>query len=104
MHDFLCTDPDDMNYEELAKKARYFKKSEEGGAAMCQMLEDMRNEAAERGAIEATVRAELKAAKTARETAERMIKYGGMSLEKIALCMPSISMDELKKIAAKMAQ
>lgn len=25
MHDFSCTDPDDMNYEALAKKARYYK-------------------------------------------------------------------------------
>ena len=104
MHDFLCTDPDGMNYEKLAKKARYFKKSDEGGAAMCQMLEDMRNEAAERGAMEATIRAELKAVKTAREAAERMIKSGKMSLEEIVYHMPSLSMDELKKIAAKIVQ
>lgn len=30
MHDFSCTDPDDMNYEILAKKARYFKQDEKG--------------------------------------------------------------------------
>ena len=29
MHDFSCTNPDDMNYEALAKKARYFKQDEE---------------------------------------------------------------------------
>ena len=28
MHDFSCTNPDDMNYETLAKKARYFKQDE----------------------------------------------------------------------------
>ena len=28
MHDFSCTDPEDMNYEELAKRARYFKQDE----------------------------------------------------------------------------
>ena len=100
MHDFSCTNPDDMNYEALAKKARYFKQSDEGGAAMCQMLEDMRNEAAEK----ATRRAELKAEKTARETAERFIKKGQMTLENIADCIPSLSLDELKKIAAKMVQ
>ena len=97
MHDFSCTNPDDMNYEALAKKARYFKQSDEGGAAMCQMLEDMRNEAAEK----ATRRAELKAEKTARETAERFIKKGQMTLENIADCIPSLSLDELKKIAAE---
>ncbi len=29
MHDFSCTNPDDMNYETLAKRARYFKQDEE---------------------------------------------------------------------------
>lgn len=32
MHDFSCTDPDDMDYEALAKKARYCKQDEEGVA------------------------------------------------------------------------
>ena len=35
MHDFSCTDPDDMNYEILAKKARYFKQDEKGVARLC---------------------------------------------------------------------
>ena len=43
---FSCTNPDDMNYETLAKKARYFKQDEKGVAAMCKIMEDMRNEAA----------------------------------------------------------
>ena len=42
MHDFSCTNPDDMNYEALAKKARYFKQDEKGVAAMSKILEDMR--------------------------------------------------------------
>ena len=47
MHDFSCTDPDDMNYEILAKKARYFKQDEKGVATMCKLMEDMRSEAAD---------------------------------------------------------
>ena len=35
MHDFFCMDPDDMNYQQLAKKARFFKENEEGKAVMC---------------------------------------------------------------------
>ena len=35
MHDFSCTNPDDMNYEALAKKARYYKRDEKGVATMC---------------------------------------------------------------------
>ena len=45
MHDFSCTNPDDMNYEALARKARYFKQDEKGVATMCKIMEDMRNEA-----------------------------------------------------------
>ena len=44
MHDFFCTDPDDMYYKTLAEKARYFKKNEKGVATMCKVMEDMRNE------------------------------------------------------------
>ncbi len=77
MHDFSCTDPDDMNYEALAKRARYFKRDEEGVAAMCKMLEDMRNEAAR----EAAQKAEQNKAK---RTAVRMIRAGKMPLEDIA--------------------
>ena len=44
MHDFSCTNPDDMNYEALAKKARYFKQDAKGVATMCKIMEDMRNE------------------------------------------------------------
>jgi hypothetical protein len=69
MYDFSCTNPDDMNYEALAKKARYFKQEEKGVAAMSKILEDMKNEAALR--------------KT-EEVAIRMIKAGKMPLEDIS--------------------
>jgi hypothetical protein len=48
MHDFFCTDPDDMHYKELADKVRYFKEDEKGVAVMCKVMEDMRNEEAKR--------------------------------------------------------
>ena len=48
MHDFFCTDPDDMHYRELADKVRYFKEDEKGVAAMCKVMEDMRNEEAKK--------------------------------------------------------
>jgi len=89
MHDFSCTNPDDMNYEALAKKARYFKQDEKGVAAMCKIMEDMRNEAA---------------LDNARETARRMLKDGELSLEKIARYVPSLSMDELKELETEVMQ
>ncbi len=39
-----------------------------------------------------------------RETAERLIKKGKMSLEDIADCVPSLSLDELKEIEAEVMQ
>ena len=89
MHDFSCTNPNDMNYEALAEKARYFKQDEKGVATMCKLMEDMRNEAA---------------LNNARETAERLIKKGKMTLDEIAECVPLLSLDELKAIEMKVMQ
>lgn len=93
MHNFSCTNPDDMNFEVLAKKARYDKRDGKEVAAMCKIMEDMRNEAAQK--------AELK---SARETAERLIKKGKMALEEIAECVPLLSLDELREIEMKVMQ
>ena len=49
MHDFLCSDLDDMFTPILATKARYLKTDPEGVEIMCKVMEDMRNEAIQRG-------------------------------------------------------
>ena len=69
MHDFFCTNPEDMYYRELAKKVDYLKNTEEGVRTLCKVMEDMRNETAERTKI---------------EIAMDMIKDGELSLEQIA--------------------
>lgn len=69
MHDFFCTDPSDMHFKQLADKVRYFKEDEKGVAAMCKVMEDMRNETAEQTKI---------------EIAMDMIREGELSLEQIA--------------------
>lgn len=84
MHDFSCSNPDDMNYEALAKKARYFKRDEKGVAVMCKIMEDMRNE---------------KEKEVRRDNALRMIKDGELPLEKIAL-YSGLSVEEVKELAA----
>ena len=40
----------------------------------------------------------------ARETAERMIKMGKLSLDEIALYVPSLSVDELRELEAEVMQ
>ena len=69
--------------EALAKKARYFKKDEKEVAAMCKMLEDMRNERAKEVRI---------------DNALCMIKDGVLSLEKVAL-YSGLSIEEVKELA-----
>lgn len=93
MHDFSCENPEDMNFETLAQKARYFKQDEKGVAAMCKMLEDMRDEAAREAALD-----------TARETAKRMIQKGKLTLEEIADYVSVLSMDDLKELEAEVMQ
>ncbi len=82
MHDFLCTNPDDMNYEALAKRARYFKQDKEGVAKMCKIMEDMRNEAVQN---------------KAKKTALHLIKLGKMSLQEIAEAT-ELSLDTVKEL------
>lgn len=44
MHDFRCSDPNDMIDDKIAAKTRYFKETKEGVAYMCKVMEDMRND------------------------------------------------------------
>lgn len=47
MHDFNCTNADDMNYDIMAERTRYLKENPKGVNEMCKVLEEMRNETAE---------------------------------------------------------
>ena len=48
MHDFNCTEADDMIFGLMAERTRYLKENPEGVNEMCKAMEDMRNEAVER--------------------------------------------------------
>ena len=82
MHDFFCTDPDDMHYKALADKVRYFKEDEKGVAAMCKVMEDMRNEAVEKDRI---------------QNAIEMLK-DGLSIEKVAQ-YSRLAIDRVRELA-----
>ena len=83
MHDFFCTDPDDMHYKELADKVRYFKEDEKGVAAMCKVMEDMRNEAVEKRNI---------------EFANTLLKLGKLTVEEIA-ASAGLTIERVKELA-----
>ena len=41
MHDFLCQDPSEMHYKQLAKRASFFKSNEHGVSEMCKIMESI---------------------------------------------------------------
>lgn len=43
MQDLSCTNPDEMNYKELADRARYFKRDKEGQKIMSRIMEEIVN-------------------------------------------------------------
>ena len=56
MHDFLCSDPDDMLTPLLAEKARYLKTDPKGVDIMCRTMEELREESLKRGEEAALLR------------------------------------------------
>ena len=90
MHDFFCTDPDEMHYKQLADKVRYFKENEEGVRTMCATLEKMRDETAKKAAEQATERTRV-------QIAVNLLKEGNLSIEQIARCS-MLAVDRVKEL------
>ena len=88
MHDFNCMKADDMNFELVAERTRYFKENPEGVKQMCKIMEDMRNETRNETLKESAV-----------NTAKRMIAAGKYVLEEIAN-ISGLSLDEVRKLQA----
>ena len=82
MHDFNCTDADDMNFELMAERTRYLKENPEGVSEICKVMEDMRKEERKESIKEITL---------------RMLKAGKYALEEIAE-ISGLSLDEVKKL------
>ena len=82
MHDFFCTNADDMNFELMAERTRYLKENPEGVSQMCKVIEDMRKE-------------ERK--ESMRIAALRMLADRTLALEKIAEYV-DLPLDEVKQL------
>jgi hypothetical protein len=59
MHDFKCENPDDMYYEILRNRVRYFKEDEGGRQEMCAIWEEIRNDGVIEGEIRGRIQGEL---------------------------------------------
>ena len=91
MHDFNCKDAKDMVNPLLAEEVRYLKETEGGRSQMSRILEEMRNEVAEKAKAEGNH-------EKAVNTALKMIARGRDSIEEIAE-ITGLSLEEVRKLA-----
>ncbi len=83
MKDFSCTNPEDMHYKALYERTKHFKATKEGVATMCKMMEDMRNETAEKERI---------------DLAKNLIESHKLSFEEIAM-YTKLTLEQVKGLA-----
>ena len=98
MHDFNCKDAKDMVNPLLAEEVRYLKETEGGLSQMSRILEEMRNEAAEKAKAEG--RAEGKAEGNHEKAVSTSLKMlaKGYEAEEIAE-ITGLSLEEVRKLA-----
>lgn len=107
MNDFSCNDPDDIQNPILSNRVRYLKKTKKGLASMCKMMEDMRNEAEERGHAKGLEEGRVKGIEEgieigANKQTIQMIfdmNENNVAIETIAKCAKK-SLEETKRIIA----
>ena len=95
MHDFHCTDPDQMYYDELREIVKYLKKDPEGVKIMCDIMneaerrwkEQARREGLAEGRAEGRAKGRAKGRAEERENMMRKLHAKGMSFEEIASIM-----------------
>ncbi len=52
MHDFMCEKAEDMYYEVLRNKVKYYKENQEGRREMCEIMDNIRNMGRNEGRLE----------------------------------------------------
>ena len=67
MHDFLCSNPDDMHYDMLAERSRYFKENPKGVSEMCRTMEEMCNEVWEKAHMEGRLASLIESVRSLKE-------------------------------------
>ena len=91
VHDLLCTDPEDMHYNELREKVSYYKNEEGGIIEMTtefnKMLKESDQRGEKRGRREGRRETELKIARSMIAdnvmSLENIAKYSGLSLKEV---------------------
>ena len=82
MHDFFCSDPNDMYSDVLAERVRFFKENEKGVATMCKVMEEIYNDGIAIGEVRGEVRGEIRGAETERiKNIKSLIQHMGITAE-----------------------
>ena len=96
MHDFFCSDPNDMYSDVLAERVRFFKEDEKGVAAMCKVMEEIHNDGISIG----EARGEIRGAETERlKNIKSLIQRMGVTAE-VAMDALNIAKDDQPKYLA----
>jgi len=100
MHDFFCSDPNDMYSDVLAERVRFFKEDEKGVAAMCKVMEEIYNDGIAIGEVRGEVRGEIRGAETERiKSIKNLISSLGITAE-AAMDVLRIAKNEQSKYPA----
>lgn len=83
MHDFHCTNPDEMKYKILADEARYYKETEGGQETMCRAFEEVKNEGIEQGIEQTRIDTAIKMLKEKAFGLDLIAKISDLPLEKV---------------------
>lgn len=100
MHDFSCSNPDDMYYPGLAEKARYFKETEKGLTNMGDVFEKLLAKREKEAAMKAAEKAAKEAQATQVELAKGLLA-DGMSIE-FTVRHSKLSEAEVRELASKL--
>lgn len=100
MHDFFCSDPNDMYSDVLAERVRFFKEDEKGVAAMCKVMEEIYNDGIAIGEVRGEVRGEIRGAETERiKSIKNLISSLGITAEAAMDALKIAKADQPKYLA-----
>ena len=98
MHDFSCSNPDEMYNEDMAERSRYLKESEKGVSEMCTIMEDLRQESIEFGMQKGLEKGTKKGIKIGKSEMIQNALASGKSAEQIADVL-GISVKEVQQLS-----
>jgi len=83
MHDFSCTEPEDMNYPVLADRVTFFKRTKEGVEIMCKAMEDLWNQGVAEGVEKKAIETACRMLKKGKYTFDEVVELSGLTAQKV---------------------